>query len=143
MLVQGVELVHHSLRIGVDALVELHCVPAVLAPVLPVLHQGVDREIAFAELFANAEDFPLSVIPFTALPVTVYPPGKQRSFPRELAVIRNDAVQLRAVKEVVIDGLPNFGAERARVLWGARGQLETARPALCANFVLLVSLQAH
>ena len=88
MLVQGVELVHHSLGIWDNALVELHGVPAVLAPVLPVLHQGVDRDFALAEFGANIENFLLAVIPLPALPVTVCPLGKQRRFAGELAVIR-------------------------------------------------------
>src|SRR5450755_4105812 len=98
MLVQGVELVHHSLGIGVNALVELHCVPAVLAPVLPVLHQGVDRKLAFAELHPNVENLLLGVIALTALPVSIYPLGKQGCRAGELAVISYDAVQFWSIE---------------------------------------------
>src|SRR5450631_3061826 len=143
MLVQGVELVHHSLGIGVNALVELHCVPAVLAPVLPVLHQGVDRKLAFAELRPYVENLLLGVIALTALPVSVYPLGKQGRRPCELAVIGNDTIQLGSVEKIVVDGLPHFGAKSRRILWWTRRQLNSARTTLCRNLILLVWLQVH
>ena len=73
MLVHGTELLHHSLRIGIVGLVKFHGIPAVLAPVLPVLYQGVDRKLAFAELRANIQNLLLGVIPLAALPVAVNP----------------------------------------------------------------------
>ena len=114
-------------------LVELHCVPAVLAPVLPVLHQCVNRNFSLAEFGRGVQNFLLAVIPLPTLPVSVGPLGKQRRFAGELAVIGDDAVQLRAIEEVVINGLPHFGTERRRVLRRPRLPIERLPGRPCAE----------
>ena len=141
MLVHGVELIHHCLGIGVVALVKLHGVPAVLAPVLPVLDQGVNRKVAFAELHSNVQDFLLGMISLPALPESIHPLGKHRRFAGELTIIGNDLIQLRAVEKVVINSLPHLGAESGRVLGWTRGQLKASGAALGSNLILLLPLQ--
>ena len=143
MLVHRMELVHHRLGIRVVGLVKLHGVPAILAPVLPVLDQGVHGKLALAELSSNVQDLFLGVIAFPALPVSIHPLGKHRRFAGELAVVRDDLIQCRTIKEVVINGLPHLGAESGRVFRRTRGQLKASGASLGGDLILLVRLQIH
>ena len=65
------ELIHHLFGLRIILLVELHGAPAVFAPVLPVLHQCIDRNFSLPEFGRDIENFLLAVIPLPTLPVTV------------------------------------------------------------------------
>src|SRR5450631_1461627 len=110
------ELIHHFFGLRIMILIELHGAPAVLAPVLPVLNQSVDWNFSLAKFGSGIENLLLAVISLSTLQVAVGPLWKQRRFACELTVFGHDAVQLGAVEEVVIDGLPHLGAERRGVL---------------------------
>src|SRR5690242_9960031 len=99
-------------------LVELDRVPSVLAPVEPVLHQYINRNFSLPKLCSSVEDFLLTVVPLPALPVSVGPLRKQWRRTRETPVIRDDAVQFRPIKEVVVDGLPHLRTKCRCRLWG-------------------------
>src|SRR5260370_41760374 len=104
----GVKLHNHPLRLRVMAFAELHWIPAVFAPVLPVLHQCVDWNVSLPEFCRDVEDLLLTGIAFSTLPISVRPFGKQRRFASKLAVVGDDAVQLWSVKTVIVNCLADF-----------------------------------
>jgi hypothetical protein len=74
------QLFEHFFRPGIVVLVKLHRVPAVLSPVLPVLNQGINRDLSLAKLRCSVEDFLLAVVTLSTLPMTVGPFREQRCF---------------------------------------------------------------
>src|SRR5260370_35906932 len=100
----GVKLHNHPLRLRVMAFAELHSIPAVFAPVLPILYQCVDWNVSLPEFCRDVEDLLLAGIAFSTLPISVRPFGKQRRFATELAVIGEDAVELCLVKQIIVNG---------------------------------------
>ena len=65
MQIFGMELVQHLLGVRIMILVELHGIPAIFSPVLPVLHYGVDWDFPLTKLRRDIEDFLLAVIPLS------------------------------------------------------------------------------
>src|SRR6478752_6381123 len=123
------QLIHHLFGLRIILLIELHRAPAVFSPVLPILNQSIDRDLSLPKFGRDIENFLLAVISLSALQVTVGPLWKQRGLARELTIISNDAVQLRAIEEVVINRLPPFRTKRRSVLGRLDRQLNASRAA--------------
>ena len=67
------KLIQQLPGVRIVILIELHCIPAVLAPVLPVLHQHIDWNFSPSEFGSGIQNFLLAVISLAALPVSVGP----------------------------------------------------------------------
>ena len=67
------ELVHHLCWIRIELLVKLHGIPAVLAPVLPVLDDKVDRNLLLAESPCSSQELLLRMESFAAVDVSQSP----------------------------------------------------------------------
>src|SRR5207245_7628954 len=67
----GVQLSQHLFGLRIMVFVELHCTPTVLAPVLPVLHQSIDRDFSLAELGRSFQNLLLAVISLSTLPIAI------------------------------------------------------------------------
>ena len=102
--VHAVQAVGHEFRGGVVGLVEAHGVPAVLAPVLPVLHDDVHGQLLLAEAVGSLQYFFLRVETLAAVYVAQCPLRHQRSLARQLAVGGYDFVG-RAYEHRVVHGL--------------------------------------
>src|SRR5579872_5815579 len=137
------QLIQHLFGVWVMVFVELHCAPAILAPVSPVLYQGIDGNLPLVEFGSSIQNFLLTVITLSTLPISIRPLRKQWRFAGEPPVIGYDAVQLWAVKEVVIDCPPDLGAERCSALWRTNRQFTASGAALRRDFVFFVRLQIH
>ena len=82
--------VKEDTELGVDdlkGLVELHGIPAVFSPVLPILYQCVDWNVSLPEFCRDVEYLVLAGVAFSTLPISIRPFGKQRRVAREVAVI--------------------------------------------------------
>ena len=102
------QLRHHLRRFGIIVLIEFHCVPAVFAPVLPVLHHHIYRDLAFPELRGRIQNLLLTRVPFPALPESECPSGQHWNISGLFSVPRDHTVQVGTVNEVVIDRLACF-----------------------------------
>src|SRR6266498_1188389 len=143
MQIFGMQLIHHLFGLRIILFVELHCAPAVFAPVLPILNQGIDGDLSLPKFGSDIENFLLAVISLSTLQVTIGPLWKQWRLARELTVISNYAVQLRAVEEVVINCLPHLRTERRSVMGRLDCQLNASRPTFCGDLILPARLQLH
>ena len=65
-----VYLFQHSLRVGVARCFKLMAAPLVFFPVVPVLDDVVNGDVAFPELRQSIGQFFLCLVAFTALPET-------------------------------------------------------------------------
>src|SRR5579864_6785380 len=137
------ELVDSFFRARLVFLLELHCIPAVFSPILPILHQHIDRDFSFPNLGSCIENLLLAVITLSALPISVGPLRKQGRFTGKLPIFRNDLVQLRAIEKVVINGLTQFGPEGCRIKRRPHSQLNPAGAASRRHFVFLIPFQAN
>ena len=73
MQIFGMQLIQHLFGIRVMVFVELHGTPTVLAPVLPVLHQSIDRNFSLSEFGRSFQNFLLAVISLSTLPIAICP----------------------------------------------------------------------
>src|SRR5579864_5649846 len=137
------ELVEHFFRARIVFLVELHGIPAVFSPILPILHQHIDRDFSFSKFGSCIENLLLAVITLSALPISVGPLRKQGRFTGKLPIFRNDLVQLRAIEKVVINGLTQFGPEGCRIKRRPHCQLNTAGAASRRHFIFPIPFQAN
>src|ERR1700691_355907 len=119
MKILAMQFVHHLRRIGIRAFVELHGVPAVFPPVLPVLNQRVYRNLPRTKIGRCVENLLLARVSFATLPKAVGPAGQHRSRSRKLAVLSNNLVQLRTENEVIIYSASNLRLESHRIRWSA------------------------
>ena len=67
------EVIDHFCRVRIVFLVELHRVPSVLAPILPVLNDKVDRNLLLTEAACSCKEFLLVVESLTAVDVSECP----------------------------------------------------------------------
>ena len=68
--IHGVELAGHGGGVGVAVFVELHGIPSIFAPILPVLHDDVEGYAALLKLACVVEQFGLGVVAFAAVYVS-------------------------------------------------------------------------
>ena len=80
------EAVRQRLRVGVVLLVELHAVPSVFAPVLPVLHEHAHRHPLAPETVGGAKNLIGTVETLATVDVAQGPGGHQRALAGEVAV---------------------------------------------------------
>jgi hypothetical protein len=105
-----VERLEHPRRVRI-ARVELMRAPRVRAPVRPVLHDVVDRDLHRAVGGRDAQQLVLRAVVVLALPVPVGPAAEERRRARERAVGRDDVVGA-AGHEVVVDEARGLGRHR-------------------------------
>ena len=100
-----VDGVAHGFRIGVAVRVPGHAGPVagLVGPVLPVLHDEVERVVVLAERFDNADHFLLRTVAFLAHEEAVRLAREHRGVACEFTILRDDAVEVVAGHEVVID----------------------------------------
>ena len=92
---------------------ELHRVPLrIAAPVLPVLHDGIDRDVTAAVFVEHARKLVWRLVALAALPVAIGPQREHRGLSAQQSNLLHHAV-LRAVlvEEVVIDALADAAAQ--------------------------------
>ena len=82
-----------------------------MTPPKPVLHDGVDGDVAGAVLVGYVEHLVLGAVAVFGLDVAVTPDGEQGRVAGEVAVVVDDGVELGAVEEVVVDGVGGEGVE--------------------------------
>ena len=81
-----VHIVEHLLRIGIARGLEGVVAPRVELPVVPVLHDVVDRNLTLAELSQRLLDFSLRLVALAALPETEHPLGINGSLACQRAI---------------------------------------------------------
>ena len=101
VLVHRMELVGHRLGIGVFVFVELHGVPAVFAPPLPVLHDGADRNILLVEPPRDGQQLVLRVEALAAVDVAEDPVRQRRDVAGQAAEAVHDGVGAAREDDVV------------------------------------------
>ena len=119
-----------GLRVGKAGGVEGVRAPLPLGPVLPVLHDHVEREASRAELLHRAHELVRRLVALAALPVAEGPARRQRGAPRQRAVAADHLVERRPAHEDVVDALGGSGPERDRRAALARGQPRERESAL-------------
>ena len=117
--VARVDVADPPVRIGKARRIELLRAPGVLLPVEPVLHDGVERDAALAEPVDDVEALFRGFVALPALPQPHRPARDHRRRPGDAPVAGDDAVQLGAVDEVVVDAVAHLRPERGRG-WGCR-----------------------
>ncbi len=83
-----------------------------VAPVLPVLHDDVERNTPLAELLRDAFELVERLVTLARLPEPEDPLGRQRCGPGELAVPPHAIGGAVAADEPIIDGIGDLGDER-------------------------------
>ena len=82
----GVNGVEHSLRIGETGGLELMAAPLILGPVIPVLYDIVDGDMALTELTQCLLYLSGSLITLTTLPEAQHPLRIERGLTRQCAI---------------------------------------------------------
>ena len=111
----------HLLRIAnlveVMGILKLHGIPVRIAtPVLPVLYDGIDGDVALAIFVEHTRQLVRSLVALAALPVTIRPKREHRSLAAQQAHLLHHAV-LRTVliHEVIVDALGHSAAQSCAV----------------------------
>ena len=108
----AMDFIHHLLGIWKIRVQKLHGVPMeVVAPILPVLNNAVQRNFQLAVLFDNTNYFVLAFIAFSALPVTVSPQRQHRHLPRQVPHLSNHPISITAVHKIIIDAIADIRFE--------------------------------
>src|SRR6185437_14372098 len=71
-------------------------------PPLPVLNNGVERDVAGAILFHNSNQFILRLVAVLGLKEPVSPLAEERSASGQVAILVNDGVRIRPIDEIVV-----------------------------------------
>ena len=80
------QAVGERLGLRIVGLIKLHGVPSMRSPILPVLHDDIDRETFLAEPVGRLQNLVGGVETLTAVDVTQGPLGYQRRLTGELAI---------------------------------------------------------
>ena len=120
MGVQVVDGLDPADGIGKAGGIELVRAPGVCAPVLPVLHDVVEGNLALAELLDHVEELVGGLVPLARLPQAEDPVGQHGGFAGEEAIAGDDLIGGRAVDEGVIDAVADLRPEGG-VCSGRRG----------------------
>ena len=112
--IEAVDLLDHHSRLRKGRITEFGGVPVVVvgAPVLPVLHDVVERHAQGAVLFHHAQQLVLAFVPLPALPEPKHPLAKHGRLAGEGAVAGHHAVGIVRVHEIVIDAVADFRRKR-------------------------------
>ena len=115
-----VDGVHHRVWVWIIHFIELHGIPAVFAPVLPVLNNHVERKLPVAKLFECCQQFLLRVEAFAAMNIPVCPVGHQRGCSGQIAIAANHVIALRAGKDNIVDEPGVCGSQCGQVVGWAQ-----------------------
>jgi hypothetical protein len=74
-------------------------------PPIPVLHNGIERDVLLAISACNSQDLILRNVSILRLEKSIGPLGKQGRVPGEVSVLVDDLIQFGAINQVVIDGM--------------------------------------
>ena len=100
--VHSVNRVEHSLWVGITACFKVVSTPIGQIPVVPVLHDIVDRNVATTELCEVILDVLTALIAFAALPEAEHPFRIERCFSCQSAIAADDIIEILTCNEVVI-----------------------------------------
>jgi len=84
---------------------------AAVGPPMPVLHDGVEGNVLVAVLDGDLEELAGALVSVFGLEEAVGPLAEERRLPGHCAILVDDLVHLRAVEEVVVDGVACVGGE--------------------------------
>src|ERR1039458_8966305 len=111
-----VQDVNHLLRVGIRFFVKKHSTPVgVAAPVIPVLDEAIDGNLALAIFLRDGQKLIAGRIMLLALPVAISPFAIHRGLAGQIPVSGNDVVQVFAADEIVINIVGHLRPKR-RVL---------------------------
>ena len=103
---------HHLAAVAERLVQKVHGVPKVIVtPVLPVLHNTVERHAVVAVPLHHLQQFLAGLVALTALPVAEGPERKHRHLARQLAHLRVHTVGRAAQHEIIVDGVAHLGRE--------------------------------
>ncbi len=100
--VHRVDVVHHLFGIGIARLIEDVAPPLVVFPVLPVLDDVVDRDVAAAEFGERPDHFILRGIALPALPEAQHPFGHHRGLTGQLSVAADHTVIVATPNQIIV-----------------------------------------
>ena len=106
-----VNAVQHGLGVGIARSLKLMAAPLVLGPVVPVLHNIVDGDVALAELAQRLLNLLRRLVALTALPEAQHPLGVQAGLARQGTVAADDLVEVLTADEVVIHVLRHLAPD--------------------------------
>ena len=98
------QTVRQRLGVRIMVFIELHGVPAVLAPVLPVLHQHIGRQSLLAETVGRLQDLVGRMEALTAMDIAKSPLRHLGSSACHLAVGGDDLIR-RTSEDGIVHGL--------------------------------------
>ena len=111
------DVVDGSLRVLESVAQKLHGIPKIVrTPILPVLHDTVERNALFAVFMHYPGQFGQAFIAFLALPETVCPQREHRHLSRQFAHLADTAVHRLPVHEIIVHAVGHLGTERHAVL---------------------------
>ena len=110
-----VKTVGQSLGVGIMVFVKAHSVPAVLAPILPVLHNHTHRHLFTAEAVGCLQYFLGRVEALAAMDISQCPRGHLRAIAGDVAICGNDLVG-RTQEDSIINHLSHRRLQYGLVL---------------------------
>src|SRR5690348_3667601 len=116
MRVQCMNAVHHLPRMRVSGIPEFHGIPLLVirAPVLPILHNDIQRNLQSAVLFHYTEQLPLTLIALPALPIAKDPTWKHRSLTGKFAPSCKPLIGVIASNKIIIHAVSHHRHKRRR-----------------------------
>ena len=97
-----VNLIKHLLGIGIARSLKPVASPLILGPVVPVLDNVVDRNMALAEFCQRAFNLILRLITLTALPEAQHPLGIETGLSCQRAIAGNNLIEILACDEIIV-----------------------------------------
>src|SRR5574344_794543 len=94
--------VQHSLRVGIAGLVKLMTAPLVIFPVVPVLYDIINRNMALAEFAQCLFDITAGLITLATLPESQCPFRHHLSLTGKLTITADDLIHILATYEIII-----------------------------------------
>ena len=95
-------IVEHLLGIGIARSLKLMTAPLVLGPVVPVLYDIIDGDMALTELCECTFNLVLCLVALTALPEAQHPFGIKAGLTRQGAIARDYLVKILAGNKVIV-----------------------------------------
>ena len=145
-------LVQHPLWVREAFLLKVMASPLILLPVVPVLHNVVNRDMTLPELCQGARQFVGSLVAFTALPEAHHPLRIDGCLACQSAVTTDDLIHVLACNEVIIHVAAHLTPDAQLPLFLCCTRLSHTQTAIThaaiglpldAHRILLASLQGH
>jgi len=118
------QLVDHALRVGEARGFHAVLAPLAAAPVLPVLHHGVQRRFHCTVAGGDAEQFVLRLVTLLGLPQAPSPARHHRRAASQFAVTAHHVVEFRSVDEVIINPASRFRTNDQRMRSGGNADVD-------------------